>query len=54
VTAVDWSRYRKCPVCIAVLGEPCVSLSGTLSDGSTIRLSPRRPHSGRTERTGGA
>jgi hypothetical protein len=47
VTAVDWSRYRKCPVCFALLGEPCVQLSGT-----TTILRTDRAHSSRKLRLG--
>jgi hypothetical protein len=47
VTAVDWNRYRRCPVCFASLGEPCVQLSG-----STTVLRSDRAHSSRPLRTG--
>lgn len=28
----DWSRYRKCPVCFALTGEPCVWMAGKPRD----------------------
>lgn len=46
MTAVDWSRFQKCPVCFALLGEPCVQLSGS----ATLRS--ERVHSSRKLRTG--
>jgi hypothetical protein len=31
--AIDWSAYRACAVCKAILGEPCVSRSGRVVGG---------------------
>jgi hypothetical protein len=47
VTAVDWNRYRRCPVCFAPLAQPCVQLSG-----STTVLRSDRAHSSRQLRVG--
>jgi hypothetical protein len=46
VTAVDWSRYRKCPVGSAEVGKQCLSMTG-----NTV-LFADRPHSTRKLRTG--
>jgi hypothetical protein len=54
VTAVDWSRWRKCPVCAAKARQPCLKITGRLSDGTDVWLLADRPHSGRKPRTGGA
>ena len=34
MTAVDWSHYRRCPVCFAATGEPCTTRSGALVEGA--------------------
>lgn len=52
----DWGRFRKCPVCFADIGKPCLILSGRRVD-SDYRIvatdEPRdRPHTGRELRTG--
>lgn len=39
----DWSRFRKCPVCHAAMGEPCEVLTGVPRD---------EPHTTRQTRTG--
>lgn len=49
---VDWSRYRTCPACFAVLGEPCLSLSGLGADGGPVAIETDRPHGGRQLRAG--
>jgi hypothetical protein len=57
VTAVDWSRWRKCPACFAELGQPCTSLDGVVVNGvvTELRIETKdRPHGGRKPRTGGA
>ena len=44
----DWSAFRKCPVCFAAIGAPCLSLSGTASRARDL------PHTSRELRTGAA
>lgn len=53
---VDWSRWRKCRVCGAGIGEPCADLTyGWVTDdiGLTGRHPIDHPHHGRKQRTGG-
>lgn len=48
-------RYRKCPVCGALIGEPCATLTGAAVNGQVLdaQLVPRtRPHSRRRLRSG--
>jgi hypothetical protein len=62
VTAVDWGRYRACPVCPAGLGEACLEKSGfaaegvvvslEVAEGSVVSLEADEPHTGRKLRTG--
>ncbi len=52
MTAVDWSRYRKCPVCAAGLGEPCIERT-SFQGGHHDPIETDRPHTGRQLRTGG-
>lgn len=41
-----WHRYRRCPICGAVTGEPCVRVRG--GGSSQPKGEPRvRPHDGR-------
>ena len=50
----DWNLYRKCSqVCGAEIGQPCVSLSGTIVGGrpDEIRTELPRPHVSRKLRT---
>jgi hypothetical protein len=50
VTAVNWAGLRKCPVCFAEIGDPCLSLSG-LTAGAVVAPAPhssRKPRTGRT------
>lgn len=54
MTAVDWDRWRKCPVCASALGEPCVDRLSVLADGRREVLYSNGPHGGRKPRTGGA
>lgn len=49
--SVEWDRYRKCDMCGAQIGEPCMALSGYNADGS-IKIVADRPHSGRKLRAG--
>lgn len=51
MTAVDWSRYRKCPVCFAKIGEPCLSQSG-LTIGGQAAIPLDTPHFRRELRAG--
>lgn len=44
VVAVDWRRYKKCPVCAAPMGEPCFSLTGSTEEPA------EKPHGGRSLR----
>lgn len=44
-TGDEWIRYRKCPVCYALLGRPCTKLSGARTQEAD------RPHSTRKLRT---
>lgn len=41
------SRYRKCPVCAAELGDPCLELSGLTERGGPVIVEADRPHNGR-------
>jgi hypothetical protein len=50
VTAVDWTAYRKCPVCFAAIGAACISQSRVaLTDSATgyDSILRDRPHSRR-------
>lgn len=52
---VDWKRYRKCHGCGALLGKPCVKLSGTVVNGRALdaaEVEIDRPHGGRKLRAG--
>jgi hypothetical protein len=51
VTAVDWARWRKCPVCFAELGEPCQRMTGLTADGP-VSIEALSPHGGRELRAG--
>jgi hypothetical protein len=53
VDLVGWSDYRKCPICEAVIGQPCASLSGKIVNGCTdnIRKELDAPHKARKLRT---
>lgn len=53
MTAVDWSGFRKCPVCHALIGEACRSLSGTVMNGrpDAVVTVLDRAHSSRRPRT---
>jgi hypothetical protein len=51
VTAVNWAGLRKCPVCFAEIGDPCLSLSG-LTAGAGVAVVAPAPHSSRKPRTG--
>jgi hypothetical protein len=54
----DWSRYRTCPVCFALLGEPCLVLTGRRvnEEYQVTRTgeSRDRPHTGRELRAAAA
>ena len=55
MTAVDWSRYRACPVCGAPLGKPCVIFGGAVIVDDVISATAtfaESPHSDRKLRTG--
>lgn len=57
MTAVDWSRWRKCPVCFASAGMPCTDMTGTVLEGGELVeqiVVATRPHSTRKQRSGGA
>jgi hypothetical protein len=41
---IDWN-FLSCPVCPALLGEPCLSLSGWY--GGPVAVATDRPHGGR-------
>ena len=51
----DWSRYRKCRVCFAAMGQPCTSRSGALVGdryvADAVTLLRDEPHSPRELRT---
>jgi len=54
VSDIDWSEFRKCPECLAALGQPCKSLDGVVVRGQVteVQLNIRdRPHSTRKRRT---
>lgn len=46
----DWSRYQKCPVCHAELGQPCLALSGRNTNGP-VAVAADEPHSSRKLRS---
>jgi hypothetical protein len=53
--ATAWDRWRKCTVCLAPTGEPCVSLNGSVVNGqtdgvATVLLEPHRARLPRKER----
>ena len=57
MTAVDWSRWRKCMYCFAETGSPCTTKTGTEVVGGKVRhvtVTKTQPHRGRKLRTGGA
>jgi hypothetical protein len=41
----DWNVLRKCPVCFAEIGKPCMSMTGT------AEIPRERPHLRRRPRT---
>jgi hypothetical protein len=47
---VDWTTYRKCPVCSAETGQPCLSLSG-LTPAGPVAVEAPAPHSSRKPRS---
>jgi len=49
----DWSLYRKCSICDAEIGEPCVSQSGFIVGGQPdrVRTELAAPHKARKPRT---
>jgi hypothetical protein len=47
---VEWDRYQACPVCPALLGKPCLALSGWC--GEAVAVEADRPHTGRKPRAG--
>lgn len=54
-TPVDWSRYRKYPVCFAKLGKPCLSFAGYAANSGSRAVTisvAKQPHGGRLLRTG--
>jgi hypothetical protein len=54
VTAVDWSRWRKCPGCGAEIGEACVRMTGRRGEGTYAEVVADKPHGNRRPRTRGA
>lgn len=52
---VDWSSWRRCPVCFAPLGDPCLVLTGRVIQGVHALVATDvvrdRPHSVREPRT---
>lgn len=53
MTAVDWARYRKCRVCFAGTGDPCLRRI-EVRLGVTRHVPAEEPHRSRQLRTGGA
>lgn len=49
----DWTRWRKCPVCYAETGQPCMDLTGMRASGKLADQPAARPHGSRKPRTGG-
>lgn len=49
---VDWSRFRKCPVCASEIGDACLELSGLLAGSGPVEVPTDRPHGGRELRAG--
>jgi hypothetical protein len=57
VSAVDWSRWRKCPVCFAEIGGACLARSGRGTDAERQILVPhtsRKPRVKNLRPIGGA
>lgn len=52
MSAVDWDQYRKCPVCFALMGQPCTSLTGVSGRVLVTNEARDRPHSRRKQREG--
>lgn len=52
--AAEWLRYRKCPVCKAMIGDPCRSTSGAVFDGRPdgVVRELGTPHNARGLRSG--
>jgi len=49
---VDWEMYQACPVCPALLGEPCQKLSGWHL--ASVVVVAEAPHTGRKLRAAAA
>jgi hypothetical protein len=50
MTGTDWARWRKCPVCFALIGEPCMQLTGSRGR-SPVYVKLAKPHATRKART---
>ena len=50
MSAVDWARYRACPVCHAALGRPCRGRTGFTAGRGPVEDTVDRPHGGRRMR----
>jgi hypothetical protein len=51
VSAVDWSRFQKCPVCFAALGKACLKVTG-FGEFGPVSVKAAVPHGGRKLRAG--
>lgn len=50
MTVIDWEAFQACPVCPALLGEPCLELSGWCVE--MVAVEAAEPHTGRKPRAG--
>lgn len=48
----DWTRFQQCEVCGALLGKPCVKLSGFVVGAGEVAEVADAPHTGRKLRAG--
>jgi hypothetical protein len=54
MTAIDWTRWRKCPVCFAETGSACTTRTGVVVNGRVVSATitaAEKPHSTRKSRT---
>lgn len=52
--STDWDRYQACPVCGALLGEPCVKFYAVVAEVAEMVEEAERPHSTRKLRAAAA
>lgn len=44
---VVWADFQQCPVCGALLGQPCLALSGFVVGAGRITVEADEPHTSR-------